>query len=151
MRSCVQLEKSIFYHSLYPCLFSFFSCSPPVTFWTMLMLHWGSLPESCFISSTLDTTFLICSFLFLFLFIQNLSFLSPNPCDIGTAVPDLCVTRNQFHGTHSLGKGMVWGWFSVLHLLCPLFLLLVRQLYLRSLDIRSWRWGTPGCWFNVSL
>lgn len=47
MRNCVQLEKSVFYHPLYPLSFYFFTWSPPVTFWTMLMPHWGSLPEPC--------------------------------------------------------------------------------------------------------
>ena len=32
---------------------------------------------------------------------------------------------------------------QVLHLLCPLFLLLLHQLHLRSSDIRSWRLVTP--------
>ena len=39
------------------------------------------------------------------------------------------------------------GWFgdesSTLHLLCALFLLLLRQLHLRPSGIRSWRLGTP--------
>ena len=33
---------------------------------------------------------------------------------------------------------------STLHLLCALFLLLLHQLHLRSLGIRSWNLGTPG-------
>ena len=43
---------------------------------------------------------------------------------------------------------MKWGeWFqddsSTLHLLCPLFLLLLHQLHLRSSGIRSWKLVTP--------
>ena len=63
----------------------------------------------------------------------------------------------------------VWGWFrdysNTLHLLCTLFLLLLYQLYLRSLDIRSQRLGIPSlgkhyinvryyqepCWFPERL
>ena len=39
--------------------------------------------------------------------------------------------------------GMVSGWFSALHLLCTLFLLLLHQLHLRSSGIRSQRLRTP--------
>ena len=38
---------------------------------------------------------------------------------------------------------MVLGWFKYITFLCTLFLLLLYQLYLRSLGIRSWRLGTP--------
>ena len=38
--------------------------------------------------------------------------------------------------------GVVWGDSSTLHLLCPLFLLLLYQLHLRSSGLRSWRLET---------
>ena len=47
----------------------------------------------------------------------------------------------------SFSMDWVRGWFqdnsSVLHLMCPLFLLLLYQLHLTSSGIRSWRLGTP--------
>ena len=47
---------------------------------------------------------------------------------------------------HRLGRGR---WFgddsSMLHLLCPLFVLSLQQLNLRSSGIRSWRLRTPPC------
>ena len=42
------------------------------------------------------------------------------------------------------GKGSFWDDSSALHLLWTLFRLLLCQLHLRSLGIRSWRLGTPG-------
>ena len=47
------------------------------------------------------------------------------------------------------GGGWSQGDSSALHLLCTLFLLLLHQLHLRSLGMRSWRLGTPwhiGLW-----
>ena len=44
------------------------------------------------------------------------------------------------------------GWFgddsSALHLLCPLFLLLLHQLHLRSSGVRSQRSGTPAIMYH---
>ena len=40
---------------------------------------------------------------------------------------------------------------STLYLLCTLFLLLLHQLHLRSLGIRSWRLGTPDLYTHFSL
>ena len=41
------------------------------------------------------------------------------------------------------GGGWFWDDSATLHLLCTLFLLLLRQLHLRSSGSRSWRLGTP--------
>ena len=62
--------------------------------------------------------------------------------------------EEQLHGNSSaVGQGE--GWFrndsSTLHVLCTLFLLLLYQLHLRSSDIKSWRWGTPGLLKDFSL
>ena len=62
--------------------------------------------------------------------------------------PNLFGPRDRFCERQFLlpewGEG---GWFgddsSALHLSCPLFLLLLHQLHLRSSGIRSWMLGTP--------
>ena len=66
------------------------------------------------------------------------------------AVPSLFGTRDRFCGRqifHGLVRG---GWFwddsSALHLLCPLFLLSLCQLYLKSSGIRSQRLGAIAHW-----
>ena len=65
----------------------------------------------------------------------------------GTLVPNLSGMRDWFRGRQVFqgpgGLGMVSGLFKQLHLLCTLFLLLLYQLYLRSLDSRSQRLGIP--------
>ena len=66
------------------------------------------------------------------------------------AVPNLSGTRDQFHGRQFFHRPGARRWFgddsSALHLLCPLFLLLLHQLRLRSSGIKSLKWGTPVEW-----
>ena len=63
------------------------------------------------------------------------------------AVPNLFGSSDQFHGRQFFHGPWGGGWFqddsSALHLSHTLFLLLLHQLHLRSLGIRSQRLGTP--------
>ena len=66
------------------------------------------------------------------------------------AVPNLFGTRDQFQGRKFFHETWRERWFqdvsSTLHLLCTLFILLLHQIHLRSLGIRSQRLGTLVLW-----
>ena len=71
------------------------------------------------------------------------------------AVPNVFGTRTNFvEDSFFMNQGSE-GWFqdysSSLHLLRPLFLLLLHQLHLRSSGIRSQRLGIPAIWDRVDL
>ena len=50
--------------------------------------------------------------------------------------------KTIFSRDQGVGR-MVWGWFKGITFMCSSFLLLLHQLHLGSLGIRSWRLGTP--------
>ena len=73
---------------------------------------------------------------------------------VSAAAPSPSGAAEQLHGNSSAvgqGEGWVRNDSSTLHVLCTLFLLLLYQLHLRSSDIKSWRWGTPGLLKDFSL
>jgi len=82
-------------------------------------------------SSSWNSSSITLDFMCISLKQQSPTFLAPGPVSWKTIFPPT-------------GVG---GWFgddsSTLYLLCTLFLLLLRQLHLRSSGVRSWRLGTP--------
>ena len=70
---------------------------------------------------------------------RRISHLSDKRCPTFLA-PGTNFTGNNFSMDWEWGDGLV---SSTLHLLCTLFLLLLRQLHLRSPGTRSQRLGTP--------